>query len=325
MVQQCRRILNKASVTSIRKANAEGTRRNREMHDCGYRRFCDEYDFIPYPIDHWRLVQFSQYLSWQDKRLGTIENYASSLRTLQKLSGFQKLDPAQIHYEMLLDSLKRADDRPVRRAETMTNELMIQLFPYVNFAQELEAVTWTALLVGFNLVLRVSNLGAVSRNKFDAKKNLVRSDYKMKDEFFALGIRWSKNLQYKNRVNWCPLIPQNDWRICPDRWTRRMVKNIPAEQHEPFFLIREGDERFPLTMGQINRLLKQWSQKAGLESERYTSHCLHRGRLNRAHNANLTGETLQVMGDWASKVYLNYLDIPYKQKVAVGQKIKLSN
>ena len=86
-----------------------------------------------------------------------------------------------------------------------------------------------------------------------------------------------------------------------------MLKNIPAEPDEPFFLVREGADWFPLTSGQVHRLLKKWCLAVALDPKKLTLHCLCRGGSNWAHNARITGESLKVLGNWVSQEYHKYL------------------
>ena len=84
-----------------------------------------------------------------------------------------------------------------------------------------------------------------------------------------------------------------------------MTQLIPAQSHEPLFLVRENKNRYPLTAGQVNQLLKKWTDDSGLQASSYSSHCIRRGGLIWAHDAKLIGETLKLMGGWASDVYLH--------------------
>ena len=86
------------------------------------------------------------------------------------------------------------------------------------------------------------------------------------------------------------------------------------QPHEPFFLVREGKNRFPLTAGQVNRIIKLWCERGDIEGN-FSPHCLQRGGLTWAHKAKLTGEYLQILGDWVSKAYLRYLDIDFQSRV----------
>ena len=285
-------------------------------------RFCDIYYLNPYAASDWQFVQFAQYLFDQEKKPDTVQNYISSIRILHRLADIQCPSSDQIHFKMLMDSFKRQCDKPVRQAEAIDHNTLKILFTQVNLNEELEAVAWTSVLIGFNLVLRVSNLGPVARNKFDATKNLLRSDYMIRKGFPSLAIRWAKNNQYKNRVNWCPLMPSVHRQICPCWWVNRMIKNIPATPEEPFFTVREGELHFPLTSGQIWRLLRKWCLGAALDPKRFTPHCLRRGGLTWAHNARVTGESLKVLGDCASQEYHKYLEIGFDTRVQAAKQMK---
>ena len=98
-----------------------------------------------------------------------------------------------------------------------------------------------------------------------------------------------------------------------------MIYNIPAAPGEPLFLVREGSYRFPLTHRQVGQLLKQWCELAGLDAKSYMTHCLRKGGLSFAHHAKLTGESLQILGDWASHAYLCYIDIDFQSHVESGK------
>ena len=163
-------------VRSIRAGNAAGTWANKRTHNTAYESFCTEYMFDPYPSLNWWLVQFAQYLYAEHKKPEMVENYVSSIRTLHRMAGFTKLEADDIFFNLMVKGLKRQCTHPVKQAHPMT-QTVLMLFEKVIFNNELEAVTCTATLVGFNLVLRVSNLGPPTRKDFDPSMNLIRADY----------------------------------------------------------------------------------------------------------------------------------------------------
>ena len=140
----------------------------------------------------------------------------------------------------------------------------------------------------------------------------------------TMSIRWARNIQHRNRVMWSPLIPSSDSRLCSQTWVRKMINIIPAAPTEPFFLVREGKDWFPLTTGQIGRILKLWCDRAGVEGN-YTPHCLRRGGLTWAHKAKLMGEVLQILGGWASRAYLRYIDHDFESRVKSGKEMAALN
>ena len=193
-----RRRLDQQCIQLVKKGNAEGMVANRRTHHKAYKRFCTEFQFNPFPANNWRQVQFAQFLHNENKRPDTIENYVSSIRVLHRLAGLEPLSTDHIHYKLIRNCFKRECCTPVRQAKPIDHDVLSILFRYVNLNDELETVAWTAVLVGYSLVLRVSNLGPPTRNRFDPLKNLVRGDFVIKKGFPTLGIRWSKTNQYHN-------------------------------------------------------------------------------------------------------------------------------
>ena len=129
-------------------------------------KFCTVYKYQPYPCTNWQLVQFAQHLFNENKKPETIQNYVSSVRTLHKLAGYPEIQKNDIYYHMIVDGHKHLCVTPVKQAELMDHDTLLLLFSQVNVQLELHAVAWTAILVGFSLVFRVSNLGLSSRKNF---------------------------------------------------------------------------------------------------------------------------------------------------------------
>ena len=99
------------------------------------------------------MVQFAQFLFSEHKKPDTVQNYISSIRIIHRLAELPCPDSTNIHCRMLIDGLKRQCTRPVRQADAMGHQTLKLLFTAVDLTQELEAVAWTAVLVGFTLVL----------------------------------------------------------------------------------------------------------------------------------------------------------------------------
>ena len=230
-------------------------------------------------------------------------------------------EQGQIHYKLMSDSFKKNWLEPIRQATPMMHEVLMELFEQVEIAQELEAVAWTAVLVGFCLIFRISNLGPETRDKFQLGRDLARGDLTWENGVWNVQVRWTKTLQYKNRIIKAPLVPCLNKTICPVFWITRMIKVILAVDNEPLFLVREGKQRFPLTAGQVTRLLKKWIKNGGLNHKMYTGHCLRRGGLNWAHKAKLSREALKILGDWGSSAYLRYIDLDYESRIKSGKRM----
>ena len=200
-----RRKLDISCIKSIRKGNAPGTRANHRTHESAYVKFCQEYRYDPYPATEWRYCQFAQYLSDQNKVLGTCDNYVSTVRVVHRLQGLPFLPKGQIHYKMLSDGLKRQCTEPVKQAKPMTHDVLRKIIRAVDFTSELEVVAWIAVLVAFTLILRVSNIGPDVRKNFDRLQYFVRGDLTIKRGLYTMLNKWTKTLQYHNRIIESPI------------------------------------------------------------------------------------------------------------------------
>ena len=125
---------------------------------------------------------------------------------LHRLADMECPPPNQIHFKLLTEGLKKTCKKPVKQAEVMTHQTLKEIYHHVDFTSELEAVAWVAVLVGFTLILRVSNLGPEARHKFDPDRNFMRDDYMFMKNLPSLSIRWSKTIQHHNKVMWAPLV-----------------------------------------------------------------------------------------------------------------------
>ena len=154
--------------TTIKQGRALGTHANHRVHKKADYRFCDKYQYIPFPAEEWRYVQFAQFLADEGKTPDTVNNYVGTIRVMHRMAGLQAPEPSQIHFPWHADGLKRGDTRVVRQAGPMTHEILRKLQSAVDFTKELHVVAYVAMLVAFAMVLRVSNIGPATRKLFDS-------------------------------------------------------------------------------------------------------------------------------------------------------------
>ena len=96
-------------------------------------------------------------------------------------------------------------------------------------------VAWTALLLGFYMFLRKSNLVPDTMDTFNGEQQFCRSDINLLglDKAMMVEIRWSKTIQFKQKVLRLPVLPAKNKAICPVFWTHYMINKIPAQLHHP--------------------------------------------------------------------------------------------
>ena len=59
-------------------------------------------------------------------------------------------------------------DHAIKQAEPITPQLLVHMSRVVNYKDKIEVIAWTAVLLGFYMFLRKSNLVPEAMDKFNA-------------------------------------------------------------------------------------------------------------------------------------------------------------
>lgn len=240
----------------------------------------------------------------------TVNNHIAAVRTLHGLLELPVPDISGHVHQAVMRGLKARHKLPKKKAMPIDPEVFERIKPFVNFGNNLELVAWVALLMGFHLLLRVSNITAASRNTFNPQENLVRRDFRMHGEVMLVHIRWTKTLQYKERQLLIPVIPFADGDISAVDWFQYMIARIPAKPESPAFAVptkvNKKVELLPLSYSQLNRLLKKWTSQVGLSG--FSSHSLRCGGASWLKRNGVQDSVVQAIGDWRTYSFLEYID-----------------
>lgn len=302
---------------TLRKAYRPGTLKNIRSQALIYKRFCDFYGLQMFPASEWQLVRYARYIANTVTSYDTVVNYISGVRTLHKLGGFDILDVKQSpNLAHMMRAIRFELMHPIKQATPMTPGVLRKIYNHVNLGDIQDIVCFTAILLGFYLFLRKSNLVPETVDGFNKREQLVRSDVKMGPSMVLVEIRWSKTIQYQQKVLRLPLIPAKDKRICPVFWLQLMMHRVKAGDQDPLFSLPTAHSGLkPLTYGQLGQRLKELVAMTGMSPEGYTLHGLRRGGTCHALECGLIGEDLKIMGDWASEAYMTYIDQTVQRRV----------
>ena len=267
-----------------------------------YKRFCNYYFLDTFPVDSWQLVRFAQYLANEGKRPGTVSNHISTIRTLQALKGKPIPDLFDIAIKLELKGLANLSNKVKRKANAMTPQIRMKIYRHVKFSDTTEMVCYTALLTGFYLLLRKSNLipeNFTGIKSFDPDKQLQRRDLKIGRKMVLVDIKWSKTIKKTGRPLQLPLLPLMTKELCPIFWMKEMINAIPAKPDAPLFLIpgRVAGQWVPLTYRKLSMQLKEWTLKAIGQQDGWTLHCLRRGGAVWSFIVDISTEAIRLMGD----------------------------
>ena len=177
------------------------------------------------------------------------------------------------------------------------------------------------MLIAFFGCLRLSNLVPSSLNKFDPLKHLRRDDIKFEKNIVLLFFKWSKTNQYSNKVSWIPICPVADNRFNVKVHLEKLFKCVKVSDSAPLFSF---DKKLSHSRNTLVRLLDSCVTKAGLSPEDYSWHSFRRGAAVFAFELGLADSAVQLLGDWSSSAFKNYLEFSFGRKVHVSETIALS-
>ena len=122
-------------------------------------------------------------------------------------------------------------------------------------------------------------------------------------------IRWSKTIQYREKILRLPVLPTQNKAICPVFWTHYMVDKIPVGPQDPVLALKLGNIVIALSANQLIYRIRKWLLLLGYDASLYSLHSLRRGGATFAYQANIEGEMTKLLGHWASDTYKRYVDV----------------
>ena len=290
-----------------------------------YKQFCAIAEVQEVPISSHSLSLFAVYLSDQVKSPATIRNYLSIIRTWALIHGIQAPTASDAGLQYTIKGLTKLMRHQPKQAAPMTPSILSQIRTILELHDSFQLAVWSALLLGFFLFLRSSNLVPKSENSFDTTKQLTVDDIRMDGSAMLVSINWSKTIQSAERVLEIPLLAMPGSPLCPVTAVAQLLKSVPHKKGSPLLSYTDtfGNLRV-LTYGQLSRSLKVLVQSVGLHPSQFTTHSLRRGGATFAFQSGVQGEAIQKMGDWSSDCYKRYLDSTLEVRVSVAHTVKRS-
>ena len=171
-------------------------------------------------------------------------------------------------------------------------QILLKLSRVVNYRDQVEMVAWTGVLLGFYMFLRKSNLVPDTMTSFDKEQQFCRGDINLLglDRAMMVEIRWSKIIQFKQKILRVPVLPAKNKAVCPVFWVHFMVQAISAKNDQPALALADGRKILALLANQLITRLRKRLTLIGEDSMRYSLHSLHRG-----------GQPLPIRQTWRQK------------------------
>ena len=301
------------------RALAQGSWNNKVSHLRQYIIFCTYYGVVDFPLHLGVVLRFIALLG-----RGPLA-YKSALNIISSLKWFTSvLDPPSVTVfdavlvKISMKGLKAQLSRPVRQKLPFTMDHLCIFYEYLDLCNAKHLAAWCAMLLAFFGCFRLSNLVPISKNKFDPLKQLKINDINFEKDVLLVFYKWSKTNQNASKVTWVPICAVKDHRFNIKLHFENLFLLVNAPKDSPLFSFNKADfhSRYSLV-----RLLDKLVFEAGLSPSDYSWHSFRRGAAVFAFELGLADSAVQLLGDWSSSAFKNYLEFSFLRKISVAKKI----
>ena len=265
------------------------------------------------------ILNLSRYVALLSNSLAysSITAYLNIVRLLHVESGLP--NPVQDYYiKSVLKGSRRLVGDKVTPKLPITPGILLDIFKLLDLSLPLHLMFWAAALTAFFGMLCKSNLFP-PQSGYDPTKHLSRSDFYPHGGGLDLHLKWSKTIQFADRVHQVllPLVHQSH--LCPVTALLLLFSKFPVSPNEPAFSFKVMGKLSVLSYPHFIRLLRGFLSRLGVPGSKYAGHSFRRGGASWAFTCGARTELIKHQGDWKSSAYLRYLDLPLTTKMQVGQ------
>jgi integrase len=283
--------------------------------------FCFYFKLVYIPAATETLQLYAQFLSRTFKSVEAIKNYISGIKTMHQLLG---VDISHINTFLLNLSFKGLSKyllHAVTRAEPITPQILAQIYTKLDFSRDEDVTYWCLFLFAFFLLARKSNLVPTYKRDLRQPKFLLRKDIQVFEHSLLINMKWSKTIQSGERILQTLLTYIPGSILCPVLAYHNMIKRIPAESNSPLFLF--GNNK-PIFYNQYLAKLGKLFNAVNMDGSKFSTHSFRRGFATLAFRLNLPADLIQLMGDWHSDAYKNYIQYSLADKTRISKYVSLS-
>ncbi len=293
---------------------AENTKKSYRTHLNCYMQFCQLCGIAPVPVSTDNMCRYAAYLAGiKHLSANSVPKYLNIIRVLHREFGFPNPMQESWFLDHVLRGIKKQHGLSVKKKLPITPTILLQIKQSLDMDAPVNVVFWAVCLVLFFGLLRKSNV--LATQDFSAQKHLCRGDIYAHIWGLHLDLRWTKTLQDKSRVLQVPLPRILGHPLCP---TTAVIQALDytkgAPNQGPAFCYSAGGQFVPLSYPVFIKMLKCCLKKLGYPESDYAGHSFRRGGASWALRNNIPGEFIQMLGDWKSQVYREYLEVPLVTK-----------
>lgn len=298
---------------------AASTVKTYSAHLTAYSEFCNSLKIPLIPISQHDLGRYIAFLS---RRLSfnSIRQYLNVVRLLHLDAGLKNPLDENWYVSSILKGVRRVKGDNTKQKLPITLNILCKIFLQLNLLSSFDRAFWAACLVGFFSFFRKSNLLIQSHILFDPSRHLCANDVQFTPEGVILTVRWSKVIQFRQKVLHIPLPKITHSPLCPSTALLRLalenplgLTSVPLIRYN-----KSGAWNIPLTHSEFTNKLRSCLTSCGLQANLYSGHSFRRGGASFALECGLPVELIKLQGDWNSNAYERYLSpsLDLRKKVA---------
>lgn len=310
-------LLHKDAKNSRQSAYASGTTKNLHTQWKTFLMFCTFFEIISIPVSLHNLCLYAQFLSRTFKSVASIKNYINGVRILHLFLDIEFPDLKKFEIKLLLRGIARSNPHLPKRALAITPDILARIHSFLNLSNPNEASFWSLFLTAFFMMARKSNLVPNGIKDFDPKKHLTRQDIKIQNNALLITLKWSKTIQFGERLLQIILVAIPDHPLCPVSAYKNMCTLVKCNPMSPAFCRFKKGKVIPIIYSEFQKSIKIYLNMIGEKADLYSSHSFRRGGASFAFKAGVPSELIQLQGDWSSDAYKLYLQYSDEDKTRV--------
>ena len=204
------------------------------------------------------------------------------------LLGYGFPDNDNFELRLLLGGVSRISPHTSKRVLPITPDLLLKIYQHLNIEEPYYRAICCSFLFAFFLMARKSRIIPFSITKFDKTKHLCRKDFVLHNNCLLVTIKYSKTIQFGERLVTLPLLPLHGSCLSPIQNYLRLCKLIPTKP-EAHFTYSNGSDINTVTFSSFTSVLYDTLQKAGIDTNNYSGHRFRRGGATWAFKAHVRG------------------------------------
>jgi hypothetical protein len=268
-------------------------------------RFCNEYNFIAYPVSETTLLYYISYLFKEGLKGNSIRVYLSAIRNLNIMHDC----PPPVHTPKILLALKGAVtlSAPPTRKLPITFDILQRIIPLLQYRLDGQMLS-LAMTTAFFGCLRAGELCLPDSVSFNPSVHLCFSDVTLcfTQRLFKLRLKASKTDKFSNGS--IVHIGCSGKPICSYcAMSTYIASRHNADPNSPLFLDKQGNI---LTKSRFISSTKLLLALLGFDPSLYSGHSFRAGAATTAADKGFDDWQLKMLGRWASNAYTIYLRNP---------------